>query len=413
MRNCFLHGLALAVAVSTSRVEAQGSVPPAILSGYVKSVGLNPPGTPGASVEQIYMSQLPGDSGSIYTCALTVTALPAANGGAGAQDIVTGKYSVYTDTFTPDLLAAGVNSASRDSGFVFHSSGLIAVWERPGPTIEVATRTNVTAAWVRQGSVTAITGGPSVRNPALADMNGQLVVIYMLGPEGNASIVYSPLDRTTLVAGPATTIVAPSAPARQPNSPTPIMTSTGELIGLSHYELSPTENQHLMSCDLDPATPGVRLVDSRRWKSSGGFAGGRFFDAQHIPQPDYVVEVEAMWWTGGRAAVGTNMEITVNMPGARPTVPLSFCWIFLARGFLQTPRPVWPVINQLGIDTSFSLPLAIGTHDALTGRATAILAIPDDQSLRGVTIPAQSYTLLLDSPPRHVLGNTAALTILP
>ena len=362
-------------------------------------------------MNQLHLVQLPGDPNGTYTCALTVTALPAANGGVGGQDIVTGKYDALNDTFTPDLLAAGVNSASVDFGFMFHHSGLIAVWERTGPTIEVATRPNLTSAWVHKGTVSGITGGPAARDPSLADVNGQLVVIYMLGPAGNASIVYSPLDQNTLIAGPATTIVAPSGAARQANSPTPIVTSAGELIGLSHHDRDSVDNDHWMSFDLDPATPSVLFIDTTTWINNGGFAGGRFFDAQNTPAPYHAIDVESVWWTGGRAGVGTTMEITANVPGRTSGSP-TISFFMISRGFLPTPQPVPGVLNSLGIDPSFLLLLAIGSHDLSTGRATTGIPIANDPSLRGLTIPAQSLTLILAAAPQLVLGNTAAITIL-
>ena len=71
------------------------------------------------------------------------------------------------------------------------------------------------------------------------------------------------------------------------------------------------------------------------------------------------------------------------------------------------------ITNNLGVDPSFLLLLVIGAHDLSTGRATTGVPIPNDPSLRGLTIPAQSLTVILAAAPQLVLGNTAAITILP
>jgi hypothetical protein len=412
MRRRILSLLSLAACVATAHLDAQGVVPPATLRGLQRTSGLNPPGVPGNAVHQVHLVQLPGDPDGTYSCALTVTGLPTTNGGAGGTDIVTGKYDALNDVFTPDLNAAAVNSAGAEFGFMFHHTGLIAVFERTGPTIEVATRPSLTSAWTHAGTVSGITGGPAARDPSLADLAGQLIVIYMLGPAGNASIVYSPLDRNTRVAGPPTTIVMPSGPARQANSPTPIVTSTGELIGLSHHDRDASDNDHWMSMDLDPNTPSVQFIDTPSWKNNGGYAGGKFFDAESAPAPYHVNDVEAVWWTGGRASIGTSMEITANVP-PRSSGNVDISFFMLSRGFLSSATPVQGVVGALGVDPTLLILGAIGVHNLRTGRARGTIGVPNDPSLRGLRIPAQSLTVIAGPPGQLVLGNTASITIDP
>jgi hypothetical protein len=106
------------------------------------------------------------------------------------------------------------------------------------------------------------------------------------------------------------------------------------------------------------------------------------------------------------------MEITANSPGRASGAP-AVSFFILSRAFLAAPLPIPGVINNLGIDPSFLVLIPIGAHNLSTGRGTAILAIPNDASLRGLTIPAQSLTLLIATTSQLVLGNTAAITILP
>ena len=332
--------VALAIALG-SRAVGQGSVPPGTLRGMQRTVGLNPPAVPGANVHQVHMVQLPGDPDGTYTCALTVGSLPAANGGVGGNDILTGKYDALNDTFTPDLHAAGLNGSVNDFGFMFHHSGLIATWDRPGAagTVQIATRQNLNSAWVARGPVTGLQPGPNYYDPALADLNGRLILLYLSGGVGAASIAWCPLDVNTLQAGPSYVIVRPARAGSEANSPTPIVTSAGQLIGLSHHDVLGSDNDHYFSFDLDPVTPSVLFFDTPTWLNNGGYAGGVFYDAESTPAPYHILDLETVWWTGGRAAIGTSMEVTVNAPGRLSGVPpISF--FVASRNFLPNPIPV-------------------------------------------------------------------------
>ena len=397
----------LSISLLATGLYAQGLVPPATLRTIQKQAGLCTPAVPGSGVQQVHVVKLPGDPAGTYTVGLTVTALPPGNGGVGGSDALTGKYDVFTDTFTPDLHAAAVNSTGTEFGFMIHSNGLVAVVDRLSSVL-VATRANVVSPWVVKGSVTGLPAGPGYYDPSVANVGGQLVLLYVTGSAGNASIAYSPLDINTLAAGPSVIVVRPNRATGEANSPTPIVTSAGELVGLSHHDVVGSDNDHYMSMDLDPNTPSVLFIDTTTWINNGGFAGGKFFDAESVT-PYQITSTEAAWWTGGRAAIGTNMEITVNVPPRSTGTPhLSF--IMLSRAFLPTPTAIPGVTNLLGVDPTSLILISAGTHVVQTGQATLNIGVPNDPSLSNLAIPGQSLSIDLVS-SALILGNTAALTI--
>jgi hypothetical protein len=399
----------LSLSLLATGLNAQGLVPRATLRAIQKHPALCTPAVPATDTQQIHMVRLPGDPAGTYTVALTVTGLSAANGGVGGMDILTGKYDALADVFTPDLHAAAVNSAGTEFGFMIHSNGLVAVIDRLSSVL-VATRANVVSPWVPKGTVTGLPAGPGYFDPAVANIGGQLVLLYVTGSAASASIAYSPLDINTLAAGPAVILVRPNRTSGgQANSPTPIVTSTGELVALSHHDVVGSDNDHYMSMDLDPNTASVLFIDTTTWINNGGFAGGTFFDAESVA-PYQITSTQSAWWTGGRAAIGTNMEITINVPPKSSGAPhLSF--IMLSRAFLPTPLAIPGVTNLLGIDPTSLILINAGTHVIQTGQATVNIGVPNDASLSNLAIPGQSLSIDLTS-SALILGNTAALTIL-
>jgi hypothetical protein len=221
-----------------------------------------------------------------------------------------------------------------------------------------------------------------------------------------------PLDVNTLQAGPTTVVVAPARAGSVANSPTPIVTSTGELVGLSHHDVLASDNDHYFSFDLDPATPSVLFLDTPTWINNGGYAGGVFYDAESTPAPYHIFDVETVWWTGGRAAIGTNLEVTVNAPGRMSGVP-AISFFVVSRGFLASPVAIAGVIGPLGIDPSLLILFPVGAHTLATGRARNVVSLPNDPSLKGLVLPAQSLTIFLTPQTQIALGNTAALAIDP
>src|SRR5258708_2753645 len=124
----------LALAALTSSMLAQGVVPPFRISQINPLPGLSAPGIPGSSVQQVNMIHLPSDPLNVFLCSATSVGLPPAFGGVGGSDLVTGSYDVLTDTFTPNIEAAALNTAGTEFGMMIHHSGLHAVFDRlPGP----------------------------------------------------------------------------------------------------------------------------------------------------------------------------------------------------------------------------------------------------------------------------------------
>ena len=409
----------LAVLMSGVALCAQGgpaAVPPPILAmrNPCPSLSINLPTIPGTGVAQVYMVEVPGQQKGTYTCALSVLTLGTQAGGfgvTGESDLLTGQYNALTGTFTPDLDAAALNASGfHDFGLTIHSSGLLAVFDRFPPTgnptyqAMVTSRPTLGSPWQ---SPVAIQGlpVPGFYDPCLVNVGGQLHLLYSTAGD----IVMQPFNAATAtVFGNPTPIALKSTAGNTANSPTPIMDSQGELLGLSYHDHPPSamnKNDHYFAFDLDPNTPGIPWIVSTTWKNNGGYAAGLFFDAE-AGSPYHIYEVTTYWWTGGRAPVASAMELNAFIaPNAAALVQ---SWVFLGT-WLPAPVQVPTWVGSVGINPLVSF--FMGLHDPLTGRCTSSLSVPPDPQLRGLAIPAQA--LSFDTVLQQItLGNTAVLTIL-
>jgi len=396
----------LGLVASTSAVFAQGVVPPVTLRAKQRTPGFMQPPVPGTGLEQVHMVALPGDPAGTWTCSLTVENLPAGNGGVGGTDLLTGKYDALTDTFTPDNpnLAANLNTSGTEFGLVVHSSGLWAVLDRlPGSPI-LCNRANLTAPWTPLGPLQGLPS-QSYYDPSLATYNGQLVLVHVWGNDIGMSVI----NTAGISVGPATLIARANRSGATANSPTPIVDSNGELIGISHHDVinATGDNDHFISMDLDPNTASVMFIDTTTWINNGGFCGGNFYDAEAIT-PYQIFDVQSAWWTGGRSGINANMEISAYIPPSN--TPGSISFFFASRRFLTTAISLPGIGGQLGIDPSFLIYFDIGVHTAATGQAATTLPIPNDPSLHNLVLPAQGVTFNAITNALNFM-NTASLTV--
>lgn len=388
-------------------LTAQGSVPPYVLNITNPLATLSPLGIAATTVEQINFVHLPGDPPNVYLAGMTCTGLAAANGGAGGWDVLSGKYDVLTDTFTPNNEAASLNTSGTEWGLTFYHTGLYATFDtlNNNPPM-LATRTSLTAPWTVVGPITGLPT-QSYYDPSLANYKGQPMLLHVLGND----IAMSPIDLSTgAIIGPSVVIVHPSRAGSMANSPTAIVDSNGELIGLSHHDLLPSlsDNDHYMSLDLDPNTPAVLMNDTTTWTNNGDFIGGRFFDAELTPSPYHVLTIDTYWNTGGRAPVGGTMEVRAFVPPSSSSNTW-LTYLAIGGGFAPTPVSVPPLQGQLGL-SSVLLSLAMPVHNNMNGEAMLSFKVPNDPSLSGKSVPVQSATLDVAS-GIVTIGNTAALTI--
>ncbi|HHI69287.1 MAG TPA: hypothetical protein ENJ97_08205 [Planctomycetes bacterium] len=240
---------------------------------------------------------------------------------------------------------------------------------------------------------------------SLANLGGKIHVLHVLGND----IAASPLDVGKVSVGNPTILVRTPVSNTTANSPTPIVDSTGELIAITHH-VTQNANDHWLSFDLDPNTPALQFITMSDWINNGGYIAGTFYDA-HAASTGYRIDsVQTVWGTGGKAKIGTNMEIYAYAPirGATAVPWVSF---FLLSSKFTTPITVPGVIGKFGLNPLFLMPFTIGTHLPLTGAAKRIIPIPNNPVLSGHAIPGQSLTLDPKT-QKLMLGNTAVLTIL-
>jgi hypothetical protein len=250
--------------------------------------------------------------------------------------------------------------------------------------------------------------GQSYYDPALADHNGQLHLLHVLALD----IAMTPIDPNTgQPTGPFQVIALGARPGATANSPTPVVDSTGQVIGISHHDVLGGDNDHYMSLDLDPNTPAVLMNDTTTWTNNGGWCGGRFFDAVSSPSPYHIFSMDTFWTTGGRARIGTNMEIKAFSP---PTAgaDVYVTNLLVSVGFLAAGQSFpAPIRGMLGLNAAVLIAIQLPPHNNQNGETVLNLAVPNDPALSGKRLPCQSATLHVNGGTLS-FGNTAALTIL-
>lgn len=390
--------------LSASALGAQGVVPPFRLNITNPQPGLSTPAIPGTNVQQVYLVHLPSDPPNVYLGALTVAGLSAGFGGVGSTDLLAGRYDVLTDVFTPNSEAAALNTTGTEFGLMYHHTGLHAVFDKLPGQPWLAARAALNSPWQIVGQITGLPG-QSYYDPALADFNGQTYLLHVLG----TNIAMTPINlATAALTGPSTVIVNQARIGSTANSPTPVLDTQGQLIGLSHHDVLASDNDHYMSLDFDPTTPAVLMHDASTWRNNGGFVGGRFFDAESTT-PYHVFAMDTYWFTGGRGPIGGVMDVfAYTPPTGASEIYASF--LFIGGGFLPSGLPVPPIPGLLGIDISTLVMVSFPTHNNANGEALLQLAIPNVSSLRGRSLPAQSATFRVTT-NAVTLANTAALSI--
>lgn len=401
-----------AALLAAGALAAQGGVAPPHLTAFGPDPLFAIPTLPGTSHMQIHMVPYPGKPG-FFIVGLTVNGLPAANGGVAGSDLLTGIYDAVSKTFTPDLNAAGLNTASGEFGLSLHASGLLAAYETTINSVygvQIAQRPDLTSPFKWIGSVANMpANGDGYWDPSLADAGGVLHLLFMqqrpAPNDKNGDIAMAPLDLKAMSIGTPKVIITTPVVDQKCNSSTPILDSTGELIGVSHH-VTVNSNDHYISFDLDPATPTLELITTSTWINNGGFAAGTFFDGES-GSPYRINSVETVWWIAGPAELGKKMEIASYCPIGK-TKWVSF--LMLSAGFLKSPMKI-PGVGLFGLDPATLVPpLTVGVHGSADGAARLGLLVPKDPVLKGVTIPGQS--LVYDSlANQFYLGNTAALAI--
>ncbi|MGE0145133.1 MAG: hypothetical protein AB7I19_18075 [Planctomycetota bacterium] len=388
----------------TPALLAQGVVPPLQITQLNSHPSLSAGSVPGSNVQQVHLVPLPGSPSNQYLVGLTAGALQAGFGGVGGTDLLTGIYDSLTDTFAPDNLAAALNTSGTEFGLMISHDGLLAVFDRLPGLPQLATRSAVGAPWSLVGTITGLPT-QSYYDPALARYRGAWHLLHVLGSD----IAMTPIDVTTgALTGASRVLVQSAIVGSTANSPTPVVDSNGELIGLSHHDVVGSDNDHYMSMDLDPLTSSVLLNDTTTWTNNGGFVGGRFFDAENSPAPYHVFSIDTYWCTGGRAPVGGAMELRVFTPPSN-AAPIYVSYMLFGGAFTVSGVTIPGINGALGLANVIAA-ASMPPHDNANGTSLLTLMVPNQPALSGLVLPVQSLTLDVTGGTLN-LGNTAAMTI--
>ncbi len=257
--------------------------------------------------------------------------------------------------------------------------------------------------WQIVGQITPLPA-QAYYDPALADFNGQPHLLHVQG----TGIAMTPINLTNAsLSGPSVIVINQARAGSKANSPTPVLDTTGQLIGFSHHDVLSSDNDHYMSLDFDPTTPSVLMHDNTTWRNNGGFIGGRFCDAESTA-PYHVLALDNYWFTGGRGPVGGVIDVFAYVPPTSSATEAYFSFLLIGAAHLPAALPVPPIPGLLGIDVSTLVSLPFPQHTNANGEALLQLVIPNDNFLRGRSLAAQSATFRL-STSQVTLGNTAGL----
>ncbi len=394
-----------------SGAMAQGNVVPPHLTKFGKDPIFNAPNIPGTTFSQINMIPYPGKPGKFIVAITVASGLPAANGGVGGSDLLMGVYDAAKKQFTPDKNAAFINSSKSEFGLTLHHSGLYAYMESAGTgtySPYLLSRKSLNAPFNVVGIIKGLPMSQGWWDGSLADIGGKMHILYVL----NHNIVAAPLTISggNVTAGNPILLVKTPKPPADANSPTPICTTSGELVAITHH-VNVNANDHWLSFDLDPNTPALSFITLPDWINNGGYIAGTFYDAHSASSGYQISSVQSVWWTGGKAKIGTNMEISAYCPVQGTGVTPWVSYFLISDKFLANPLTAPGIIGQFGLNPAFLTPVAIGAHNPITGQAMINIPIPNNAALSGYAVPAQSLTI--DPKTQKImLGNTASLTIL-
>lgn len=388
----------LACLLPAAALSAQGAVGPSTITALQNTVTLSATALQVIAVKSFSAIQLPNDPPGVFYVGITALGLPAARGGAGNNDLLTGRYDSVQSTFTEDLFAAGLNTAGNEFCMSLHASGLYAVTDRNGggTTIGIARRPDLNSPFTYVGDITTLPANPFY-DPAIATVDGQLRLVYT---EGHA-IVMRTLDINTLQVGPPQPLASSRSLSGYPSSVQPICDSRGEMIGFTYSDDWPNQSDAFVALDLDPATPGQIQLDVAVSLYNGCLFGADYY-APGYASPTLVAQ--HLICTGGRAAIGSTMEIAAYAP---LSVTSWSSWLVLSTAYTP-PTIVLGVRGLLGVAPP-PLALPFGAHSAGSGRAGMTIPVPNDPQLSGAVIPAQLVSVRAAATAQF--GNTCALTI--
>jgi hypothetical protein len=370
------------IAAAAISLSAQAQVGPGVISPSAPSPDLTfstGGQVPASGVAQVSHVVLPKDAAGVWTTCMSVTGLSATYGSAGGYDLLLGSYDRNTGTYTPNNLAAALNSSGTEFGLMLDPTGLHAVFDRDAGVF-YSTRASQGVAFGAPVQVAGITA--TYVDPSLGYIGGKLTIIYAL----NNDIVMQPLDVSNPAAPTVTgtpTIIAKSAGGTL-NSPTPISGPDGDVEGLYFASLTGSDNDMCWASSLDPNDGWVVIIDTADWINNGGVAGGLLTHAGPANAQNAAYAASTAWILGDTEPIGGTADICGAFVNAGTAPGLTL--LFMAPALRPAPFGVPGIGGEFGLQlTTFSFFGAMA-HVNAHERGALKFPIPQDPNFKGFTL---------------------------
>jgi hypothetical protein len=194
-----------------------------------------------------------------------------------------------------------------------------------------------------------------------------------------------------------------------PQSVTPIYGPDGNVKALVHSAgaIFPIQHSLYWTPGLGITVPSVLLSSTGSVIAGVGVGAGNLYLGLVGNVPATVHEIETTWLTGDVTTPGSNLNVGIIAPYRPPKPSLSL--LFASRGLVGVPIEIPGIIGLFGLNPSLVLWLGTAPHFPNTGAATLSLSVPNDPTLRGVTLSIQA--LVLSGNGEFYLTNTASLAV--
>lgn len=351
---------------------------------------------PGDDVRHVHHAKLSNNLPGQWTTAVTSLNLQFFGGNAASVGVMIGTFDPFGGTFAPTNppQAQNLNSANHDERLTLSPDGLYAIFERTALNgtyqgVFLSSRAAVGTPFPAPVQVTGF-GALTDVYPNLAKVGGQWKCFYT----DQQSVCMQDINLATATLTGSPVIVAlPVQPGAVPISPTPVIGADGdaEALWMSEVVVPRTvpfagDADPVWHNDLDPNTPGVIQVQGPDYQCCGGLAGGYIYFSHDITPAWHVMHSEGAWMVGDSEVIGGMADIrTAAIHKSAPNPLISTLLFGAAEGpALSIP----PFLGQFALAGLSPITVNFQTTSR-DGIADLSFGIPNDQSLRGLSLPLQ------------------------
>jgi len=346
------------------------------------------------------------DRPGVWTIAITAQALDAKYGGKNQTDALLGTYDRVAKKYTPNNLAAALNTSGEDSYFAIDPTGMYAIVDR-NDGFYLSKRASLTQPFPAPAKIQGMTASfvKVYAEGALGYQGGKLQLIWQEGP-----IYMAALDTTNMSAprvAPSSTWRPLTAQQTAVQSPVPIHGPDGDVEGL-WLELLPGgfNADGAWVNDLDPTTPPLPVLDVAGYIDGGGVAGSELMgtDRSNAKGP---IQVEAAWLLGDEEVIGGTADIfgVAKKAGFNPVTTV----VLFAANPIK-PIPIPGIGGEFALDLLTMQTLGVLAHTDASEMGSMSFPIPNQKIFSGLNLALQG--LSIDTVQKTlVFTNTAWLRI--